>query len=689
MTHFKQDSSVKTKLMLVSGVTIFVAMLAMGIILNGIITNNQRESFHEETNLQAIQVDNTMNIFLEELRAGLVNMSNDPILRQGGNITVYSDGEVDAKGMIAMDPAAKGGYELAAYDIFKRFAEANKGSVSVVSLGTTDGGFLQYPVVKRKKGYDSRTRDWYKNSMAAQDKVLITAPFMTSKGTPTIGIFMVLKDTTNNPLGVLGINIDLPVITDMISEIKIGETGYMVVVDADGVIFADPVNPDLNFKKLAEVEGDMSKLANEKAGMFDLEIDGVSKVVSVYSSEQTGYKYLTIVDEAQLMVPVSHMRITLAIVLIVALVIVLGLIYMVCTKLFKPLSILANASEEIADGNIRQFNLDYEANDEIGRLCNAFMQMTEHLKSLLEQIQSSSQQVSAASNDLSDGSDQCAETITHVAGKVSDIAGAAQQQNDTMITVVEQIRNMTDNVTSIASSAERMSSASANAGEAANKGEASIKRAVSQMNQISTTVEQSAGAVANLGVRSQEIGEIINTISGIADQTNLLALNAAIEAARAGEHGRGFAVVADEVRKLAEQSSEAAAEVASIIQAIQNETQKAVNSMKEGTAAVRTGSEVVAEAGTQFQQIVDNVNEVDALIKEAAQAANATADSSMAVLDSAENVEKVTKTVTASIDAISSATEEQSATMEEIAASTRNLSDLADELQRELKKFRF
>ena len=689
MADFMKDASVKTKLMLVAGVTIFIAMLVMGIVLNGIITSNQKDSFQEETKLQAVQVDNTMHIFLEGLRDGLVNMSNDPVLRAGGNITVYSDGEVDSKGMIAMDPAAKGGYELAAYDVFHRFAEANKGSVSVVSLGTTDGGYLQYPAVKRKKGYDSRTRDWYKESMAATDKVRITAPFMTSKGTPTIGIFMVLKDNVNNPIGVLGINIDLPVITDMISEIKIGESGYMVVVDSEGTIFADPANPDLNFKKLSEVEGEFSSLANVNDGMAEIEMDGVNKVVSVYTSQQTGYKYLTVVDESQLLAPVRHMRITLAIVLVVALALVLGMIYMMCTAIFKPLRVLANASEEIADGNIRQFNMDYEANDEIGRLCTAFVQMTEHLKSLLEQIQSSSQQVSAASNDLSDGSDQCAETITHVAGKVSDIAGAAQQQNDTMIAVVDQIRNMTDNVSSIASSAERMSSASANAGEAANKGEASIKRAVSQMNQISTTVEQSAGAVANLGVRSQEIGEIINTISGIADQTNLLALNAAIEAARAGEHGRGFAVVADEVRKLAEQSSEAAAEVASIIQAIQSETQKAVNSMNEGTAAVRTGSEVVAEAGTQFQQIVDNVNEVDALIKEAAKAANATADSSMAVLNSAENVEQVTKTVTASIDAISSATEEQSATMEEIAASTRNLSDLADELQRELKKFRF
>ena len=72
--------------------------------------------------------------------------------------------------------------------------------------------------------------------MADVNKVRITNPFMTSKGTPTIGIFLVTKDNSNNPMGVLGLNVDLPVVTDMISEIKIGETGNMVVVDADGVI---------------------------------------------------------------------------------------------------------------------------------------------------------------------------------------------------------------------------------------------------------------------------------------------------------------------------------------------------------------------------------------------------------------------------------------------------------------------
>ena len=166
----------------------------LGIVLDRVITNHEMNKFVEETDLQAVQVDRSMDLFLRGLRDGIVNMANDPILRNGGSIALYTEGEAGADGMIAMDPQAKGGFALQAYQLFQRYAEENKEAISVISYGTTDGGYLQYPAVKRKKGYDSRKRDWFKDSMADINAVRITKPFKTSKGTPTVGIFATVKD---------------------------------------------------------------------------------------------------------------------------------------------------------------------------------------------------------------------------------------------------------------------------------------------------------------------------------------------------------------------------------------------------------------------------------------------------------------------------------------------------------------
>lgn len=208
------------------------------------------------------------------------------------------------------------------------------------------------------------------------------------------------------------------------------------------------------------------------------------------------------------------------------------------------------------------------------------------------------------------------------------------------------------------------------------------------MLQIEETVNTSAQVVAKLGERSKELGQIVDTISGIAGQTNLLALNAAIEAARAGEQGRGFAVVAEEVRKLAEQSREAAKKIEALIAEIQVDTEKAVVAMTNGTREVKKGTEAVNDAGVAFREITDLVTQVSSQVKEISVAIIETATGSQQIVGSVKKIDDLSKNAAGEAQSVSSATEEQLASMEEIASASQALTHLAEEMLATVRHFK-
>ncbi|MEJ8546381.1 methyl-accepting chemotaxis protein [Brevibacillus borstelensis] len=354
----------------------------------------------------------------------------------------------------------------------------------------------------------------------------------------------------------------------------------------------------------------------------------------------------------------------------------------------NPLIQLVANVKEVASGNLRVEPLIIKNRDEFASLTQSFNEMTASLQTLIRQVSTSSEQVAASAEELTASAEQTSKATEQIAVTVQEVAAGTDRQVKSVDEGARVVREMTASIQHIAANVQSASSTAVQVAELAGEGNQAIQAAVRQMSAIHDSIRDLAAAVEGLGAHSQAIGQIIEVITGIAEQTNLLALNAAIEAARAGEHGRGFAVVADEVRKLAEQSSQSAAQIAELINTIQQETKRAVDSMETGNREVQSGIDVVHQAGETFGHIQHSIRDVTEQIQDvsaAVQQVSAHTDQVVGVIALISEVSDVTADGTQNVSA---ATEEQLASMEEIAASATSLSKLAEELQDTVSAFK-
>ena len=354
----------------------------------------------------------------------------------------------------------------------------------------------------------------------------------------------------------------------------------------------------------------------------------------------------------------------------------------------KPLQAMVGACQEFAGGDFREKPRRVVRTDEIGQLADALADMRTAVRTALKQVNESSEQVAASSEELTASAEQSAAAVTQIAGSINNIAQGADKQQQAVDNTSSVVQQMSAGIQQTAASSNQVAVHSALAAEKATEGNRSVGKAVEQMVSIEQTVNNSAKVVSKLGERSKEIGQIVDTISGIAGQTNLLALNAAIEAARAGEQGRGFAVVAEEVRKLAEQSQDAAKQIADLIGEIQEDTDKAVVAMEEGTQEVKVGAQVVTAAGKAFAEIAHLVSNVSAQIKEISVAMEEMATGSQQIVQSVQTVSTLSNETTGESQSVSAATQEQSASMQEIASASQGLAKLAEGLRVAVAHFR-
>lgn len=356
-------------------------------------------------------------------------------------------------------------------------------------------------------------------------------------------------------------------------------------------------------------------------------------------------------------------------------------------KISMPINELSVTLKKVETGDLTaQSNVN--TNDEIGILSKAINSMTEKIRLLISETGSLSATVVDSSKEILSSSENMTRVSDQVSSATNDLAKGATQQAVASEKGNSRIKEIIEVIEKVALDMEKSNEMVRMAKEKVEQGQKSIEYQEEKMTENKKVNENVTAAITNLSDKSNEIGLILEAITGIADQTNLLALNAAIEAARAGEQGRGFAVVAEEIRKLAEQSSNSVKKIGMIIKEVQVGVEDAVTEMTRAGSVVGEQEHAAVETIKAFsdisnavENITGNVNGVTIAIQRLSKNARQAGDSIEEVACVAEETAASTEEVAASID-------QQAAILHEIAQSSKTLSQRANELLESVNRFK-
>lgn len=524
---------------------------------------------------------------------------------------------------------------------------------------------------------------------ALEGKTLFSDVYISaSTQAPCITIYTPIKDNSGEVIGLLSADISLSSIQEIANSGKVGNTGYIDIVDKQGVLIAHP-NKERVLQKESVADRDYiaKALGGQSGSVTSIATNGMEALTVFTPIAKYNWAIAAYMPSKEIQSTIFSSLLYSLLLSLLAVLCAGITAFFIGQSISRPLRQLASNAGQLAEGDLTA-SINAQGALEINQLSQALNTMQTNFRQIIQNIVTTSEHVASSSEQLMSGAEQSAQAVEQVAQSITQVAGATDKQQSAINEAATIVTDISSRILYIAEQANMVSTTSEQTAITAKDGGKTIHKAMEQMNSIEDTVVNSAKVVATLGERSKEIGQIVDTIAGIAGQTNLLALNAAIEAARAGEQGRGFAVVADEVRKLAEQSQDAAKQIAALISSIQNETDKAVEAMANGTQEVKVGAQVMNDAGHAFGKITTSIENMLGQIQEISASIQEIASGSQNVVATMHTIDTISKDTASQTQTVSAATEEQSASMEEISHSSQLLSNMAEELQQAINKFK-
>ena len=563
-----------------------VVLVATLVVLN--LRSDAKDNFIDGSGREIRQVSNAMQLFFDGISQNVEYLANQPLVKTA---------DASVKSRVSADAANIPDTEIDTklFDLFAALA-ASHPAYSYVSYGLASGGYAFWPGDAKMANYDPRVRPWYKTAMANPGKTVRTESYYwAGDDAVLVSTVRAVANQLGAQGGVVNIDVSLKQLTEIVKQIKLGESGYLMLMENNGTVLVDPKQPEHNFKALSSLGDGYAQLAKAGKGLVEVELNGERYMANVWPSEQLGWTFIGLIKQSEVMSAATQLTWLIAIIAAVLAVLFAVVGASFASLIVRPIRSVASGLEGIAqgEGDLTQ-NLQIRGRDETAQLANWFNQFLAAIRNLIQSIGGAASKIL----DTSKSSTQ----VSH------DMAEAAGRQREAVDMVSTAFHEMVATANEVARSCSQAAESADSGQRQAREGQQQIDAAVTSVDRLSQEIEQSAQSMQQLERDSNDIQSILGTIRSIAEQTNLLALNAAIEAARAGEQGRGFAVVADEVRALAKRTADSTAEIDGLLGNLAKRTSQVTQQMHASLEVSQQSVIRIGEARSSFGQIRESVD---------------------------------------------------------------------------------
>ena len=665
-------SSLRNKLLVALLCSTILPILIVCVVVGFNIKKNSLTSFFATTGSELGQIDKAISVFLDSAEKSISLLAKHPaVIAVDSSINSY----LDKKEPKSSKDLPAGEIEKPILDLTRTMLASN-GNFIAIYAATIHGGFSMASDDPLPPGYDPRIRPWYKAAEQNKGKPTVSKAYQSTTGDVVLtAAHTVVKG--EQMVGVVGIDLTLAELTNFIKTIKIGKSGYVMLVQDDGVILADPRVPENNFKKLGDVGGEAFKLfASTASGDLRVTIKDKDYAAKIITSPKFGWKLIGLIDYREIMAEVYS---TLWIIALIGLAVTLvfgGVGIFLARSLARPINTTTLMIKDIAEGQgDLTKRIPMVSRDELGTMATWFNAFLDNLQTLIKEISVHASVVDSSSGKLLGIATLLAANSRETSTKAGNVATSAAAMSQAMNSVATTMEETTSNTSVVASAVEEMASTINEIAKNSEMARSISAKAVSQ-------AASASSKMSDLGQAASAISAVTETITEISEQTNLLALNATIEAARAGEAGKGFAVVANEIKELAKQTAAATAEIKSKIDGVQGTTRATVSEIEAIGKVINDINDIIASIATAIEEQSVATNEIANNVSQASQGIS---EVNASIADSTMVIQEIDQEVSA----VNRAAEDISGNSHKVEDNANELKRLAHELGALISRFTF